>query len=85
MRYCLSRFYSDVINQRYGLKYIYSDKYIEENVILPNNFIERINIGDTRHIAMINIVASGGKPSTAMMLAGHSNIDMSITMQISLQ
>jgi hypothetical protein len=77
MRYCLSRFYYEIIVQRYKLKIYRSEEFSNDDAILPEDFIEKINIGDTRHIAMINIIASGGTPTTAMMLAGHSDIDMS--------
>lgn len=77
MRYCLSRFYYEIIEQRYKLKIYYSEEFKNDDAILPEDFIEKLNIGDTRHIAMINIIASGGTPTTAMMLAGHSDIDMS--------
>ena len=32
-----------------------------------------IHIGDTRHIAMINLIAEGASPVTAMLLAGHED------------
>lgn len=82
MRYCLRRFYHDVLFNEYGYRII-STLESETNddeteyYSLDVNDIEYINLGDTRHIAMINIVASGSTPSTAMMLAGHANIDIS--------
>lgn len=36
-----------------------------------------INLGDTRHIAMINLIISGGSPTICKELAGHSNINIS--------
>lgn len=82
MRYCLKRFYSEVIQEKYQIrivnkKNIDNDPNSKEIYTLDHDEIEFINIGDTRHIAMINIIASGGTVTTAMLLAGHSNIDIS--------
>jgi hypothetical protein len=38
--------------------------------------IGRINFGDTRHLAMINLIISGGSPSICKELAGHADIGM---------
>jgi hypothetical protein len=82
MRYCLKRFYSEVLQEQYKIrivnkKNINNDPDCEDVYSLEHDEIEFINIGDTRHIAMINIIASGGTATTAMLLAGHSNIDIS--------
>jgi len=44
---------------------------------LTDNEMEMIHLGDTRHIAMINIILEGGTPTMTMELAGHSDISMS--------
>ncbi|SDB12783.1 site-specific integrase [Butyrivibrio sp. INlla16] len=36
-----------------------------------------IHLGDTRHLAMINLILSGGSPVICKELAGHESIDMS--------
>lgn len=36
-----------------------------------------MNLGDTRHLAMINLMLSGGSPSVCRELAGHESIDIS--------
>ena len=36
-----------------------------------------IHLGDTRHLAMINLILSGGSPSMCRELAGHESIDVS--------
>ncbi|OQB11620.1 MAG: hypothetical protein BWY15_02435 [Firmicutes bacterium ADurb.Bin193] len=36
-----------------------------------------IRLGDTRHIAMVNLIISGGSPVICRELAGHSDIDIS--------
>ena len=48
--------------------------YVEE---LGGKGIGRINLGDTRHIAMMNLIISGGSPSMCMELAGHEDINVS--------
>lgn len=39
--------------------------------------ISEIHLGDTRHIAMMNLIISGGSPVICMELAGHEDIDIS--------
>lgn len=69
MRY----FFHEVIENQYGISVIYGvqKKRIKENEI---NYL---HLGDTRHLALINIIAEGGTPLTAMLLAGHETMDMS--------
>ena len=69
MRY----FYRDVIEEKYHLSVVYD----QGNEHLGENEISYIHLGDTRHLALINIMAEGGTPLTAMMLAGHDDIETS--------
>lgn len=39
--------------------------------------IARIHLGDTRHLAMTNLIISGGSPVICRELAGHSDVDIS--------
>ena len=39
--------------------------------------IDSINLGDTRHLAMISLIISGGSPTICKELAGHSDIGVS--------
>lgn len=71
---CVMRyFYHDVIEGRYGLKIVY-DREIKH---LERGCINYLYLGDTRHLALINIIAEGGTPVLAMLLAGHENMEMS--------
>lgn len=45
--------------------------------VLAGKEIPVVNLGDTRHIAMINLIISGGSPRMCMELAGHANIGIS--------
>jgi len=38
---------------------------------------KRINLGDTRHLAMISLIASGGSPVICKELAGHDDVNIS--------
>jgi len=47
-------------------------------VVTPSGTeIGSITLGDTRHLAMINLIISGGSPSACRDLAGHADIDIS--------
>ena len=52
-------------------------KIFRQEVLQGRDDIAEIHLGDTRHIAMMNLVISGGSPSVCMELAGHGDIDIS--------
>lgn len=70
---CLRYFYKQIISERYGYKILYE----KESTILADNEIQYMNLGDTRHLALINLIAEGATPMLAMLLAGHDNPEMS--------
>lgn len=67
---CLQHFYDRILQEKYGLT-------IAENGPLCSHEITRICLGDTRHIAMISLMISGGSPSVCRQLAGHCSYDIS--------
>ena len=70
---CVMRyFFHDVIEGKYGLRIVY-DRQIKH---LEEGCINYLYLGDTRHLALINIIAEGGTPVIAMMLSGHDNMEM---------
>ena len=69
----LKLFYTDVLSGYYHYE-IVSDK---SRTMLTTNQISIINLGDTRHLSLINMIAEGTTPETAMLLAGQH--DVSIT------
>lgn len=74
MRTCLRYFYEQIIKEKYNYKIIFD----KEEINLSNeDEIEFIHLGDTRHIALINLIAEGATPMIAMILAGHDNPEMS--------
>lgn len=69
---CVLRyFYKDVVVGRYHLT-VQHDRTLE---YLEKGEIHYIYLGDTRHLALINIIAEGGTPVLAMMLAGHDDME----------
>ncbi len=54
------------------LRYFY-----QEVVKTKNTNLNIIRLGDTRHLAMVNLIISGGSPVICRELAGHSNIEIS--------
>lgn len=69
----LKYFFNEVVSEQYG----YQVHYLNPPNQLKDNEINFIHIGDTRHIAMINLIAEGSSPVTAMLLAGHDNVTTS--------
>lgn len=74
LKTCLRYYYKDILQGRYGYRVLMN----YEGTVLPeDDVIEYIRLGDTRHIALINLIAEGASPVTAMLLAGHDNPAMS--------
>lgn len=71
MNTILNYFYMEVIEDQLNYSVVYD---AETN--LGDNEICKIHLGDTRHIALINLMLEGGTPATAMYLAGHMNTSM---------
>ena len=67
----LAYFYRNIIREKFG--YV----IVSECDRLAENEIEKINLGDMRHIAMIALAVSGGSPSICRELAGHDSIEIS--------
>ena len=70
---CLRYFYNQIISERYGYKVLYE----KDSTTLQDGEIQYMNLGDTRHLALINLIAEGTTPMIAMELAGHDNPIMS--------
>jgi hypothetical protein len=68
----LRYFYEEIITERYG--YIVSETAPGQH--LKDKEISFIHLGDTRHLALINLMQEGGTPAAAMFLAGHTNMTM---------
>ena len=67
----LHYFYHEILHDKYGLTIV--SNRIERR--LRKNEIGEIRLGDTRHIALINLMQEGGTPAVAMFLAGHLNTE----------
>lgn len=52
-------------------------RFYDEVVSTEKIDMKRIHLGDTRHIAMANLIISGGSPVICRELAGHSDINIS--------
>jgi hypothetical protein len=72
MNTILRYFYAEVVTGIYKLNVLHENPERHLN----DNEIQYIHLGDTRHIALINIMQEGGTPVTAMLLAGHDGTDM---------
>ena len=71
LRQCLSYFYRDIIAKKYGYN------IVSDHDNLMDYEIEKISLGDTRHIAMISLAISGSSPTICKELAGHDSIVVS--------
>lgn len=73
LKTCLRYFYEQIIQERYKYKIIFEKKQMN---VSNEKEIEFIHLGDTRHLALINLMIEGATPMVAMMLAGHDNPEM---------
>jgi len=51
--------------------------FYQETGCSQDDGVSNIRLGDTRHLAMTNLIISGGSPVICRELAGHSSIDVS--------
>lgn len=64
-------FYDDIVSKKYGFTVVEKADFIELN----DKEIERIQCGDTRHIAFINMLLQGYSPYTIAQIGGHTTIN----------
>ena len=72
MNTILKYFFKEIVQDQYG----YTVRYEHENIDHEKKEIQYIHLGDTRHIAFINLMQEGATPVTAMLLGGHTNMEM---------
>ena len=72
MNTILKYFYNEVIEDKYGYRVDYNHEELDHE----NKEIHYIHLGDARHIAFFNLMEEGATPVTAMLLGGHTNIEM---------
>jgi hypothetical protein len=53
------------------------NRFFDDVINAGGHDVSPINLGDTRHIAMTNLIISGGSPVICRELAGHAGIDIS--------
>lgn len=70
----LRLFYEEIIHKHYGYKIIYERN---NEINLKDDEIQILLLGDTRHLAMINLIQEGSTPFVALILARHSSPEMS--------
>lgn len=71
---CLRYFFEQIVSERYGYTIIYER---HGGADLADDEIEYLYLGDTRHLAMINIIMEEAPPVVAEVLAGHSDMNIS--------
>lgn len=71
LKQCLSLFYREVIQNKYGYTVVSNSSRLDDGEI------GMIRLGDMRHIAMVTLAVSGGSPSICKELAGHDSIEIS--------
>lgn len=68
---CLQHFYIHVLQKKFGLNILENAQQLGEQEI------QKIRLGDTRHIAMVSLAVSGATPTICKELAGHDSIEIS--------
>jgi hypothetical protein len=68
LRWLLQKFYIEVVQNYYNLMVVEKGDFDEE---INDNQIERIQLGDTRHIAFCSLMLQGFNPLTIAQLGGH--------------
>ena len=73
LKTCLRYFFEQIVQERYGYRIIFDREVLSYD---DDKEINYLHLGDTRHLAMINLILEGATPMVAMMLAGHDNETM---------
>lgn len=77
-RNCIGKNFDSTYNYfTYGNLTFTLNSFYEKILINSGESIRRVNLGDTRHLAMVNLILTGGSPTICMELAGHSDINIS--------
>lgn len=74
LKSCLDRFYQEILVAKYGLRV---RNEAVKTMRLEKGEIDQLQLGNTRHLAMISIMASGHSRSICRELAGHLDPDIS--------
>lgn len=74
LKSCLDRFYQEILVAKYDLRV---RNEAVKTMRLEKGEIDQLQLGDTRHLAMISIMASGHSRSICRELAGHLDPDIS--------
>lgn len=69
----LSQFYDRILAKKYGLNIVQN----VDDEILPDNAISNITLGDTRHIANVNLMVSGHSAVLCKELSRHKDVQTS--------
>lgn len=69
---CLDNFYKEIIQDRYGYEIIYDD----DKIFLNSNQIQKVCLGDTRHLSAINAIQEGVPITTVKQLLGDKSDDI---------
>lgn len=76
---CLSDFYVDEINKKYNLKPLLKCKLNDYEELSKNdffdNYIVSLQLGDARHLAIINLVLQGTNSYIVREMCGHRDIN----------
>lgn len=70
-----NKFYDEIVANKF--KYLVVEK--KNCIELADNEIEKIQYGDTRHLAFINMILQGISPYTIAQIGGHTRINQQIT------
>lgn len=73
LRGLLEMFYIEVVSKKYGYTYISKD-IASTMDDLPDDIIEIIQLGDTRHIAFCSMMLQGFNPLTIAQIGGHHSL-----------
>lgn len=75
MYHIFSSFFENIVQEKYG----YSIVPKSDNPTLNEGEIERIQYGDTRHIAFLNLLLQGFSPYTIAQIGGHTTINQQLS------
>lgn len=75
LAYLIDQFYEEVMKKKYSIEIIDKNESKELTSIYGSRIIDKLDIGDTRHIAFTSLLLQGVSPIEIAMLGGHTTLD----------
>lgn len=75
LSYLIDQFYEEVMEKKYSVDVIDNNRFKGLTSTYGSRILDKLDIGDTRHIAFTSLLLQGVSPIEIAMLGGHTTLD----------